>query len=130
MADELAAAADLAKGKLAGRPVAVVRGLAHLVVDDRRSAPGDLVRPAASDLFGYGSREAVLAAALAVTGQPERYEELVDLEPAERIRAVLNGSGLSGEAADLLRAPAVRRSFGATALSALRDRLATPPQHV
>ena len=46
----------------------------------------------------------MLAAALTVTGQPERYEELVDLEPAERISSLLNGSGLTGEAADLLRA--------------------------
>ena len=102
-ADELASAADLVKTKLAGRPVAVVRGLEHLVRDTGQRAR-DLVRPAAADLFGYGSREAVLAAALTVTGQPERYEELVDLEPAERISSLLNGSGLTGEAADLLRA--------------------------
>ncbi len=87
-ADELASAADLVKTKLAGRPVAVVRGLEHLVRDTGQRAR-DLVRPAASDLFGYGSREAVLAAALTVTGQPERYEELVDLEAAEQISALL-----------------------------------------
>ena len=34
VADEVAAAADLVKGKLGGRPVAVVRGLAHLMLDD------------------------------------------------------------------------------------------------
>ena len=33
-ADELAAAGDLVKGKAAGLPVAVVRGLAHVVVED------------------------------------------------------------------------------------------------
>ena len=32
MADEVASAADLVKGKLAGRPVAVLRGLGHLVL--------------------------------------------------------------------------------------------------
>ncbi|HHX84260.1 MAG TPA: coenzyme F420-0:L-glutamate ligase, partial [Actinomycetales bacterium] len=32
VADEIAAAADLAKGKLGGRPVAVIRGLDHLLV--------------------------------------------------------------------------------------------------
>ncbi|GAA3520546.1 coenzyme F420-0:L-glutamate ligase [Dietzia aurantiaca] len=42
VADEVAAAADLVKGKLGGRPVAVVRGLAHLMLDDEgaRAARG------------------------------------------------------------------------------------------
>ena len=102
-ADELASAADLVKTKLAGRPVAVVRGLEHLVRDTGQRAR-DLVRPAGADMFGYGSREAVLAAALTVTGQPERYEELVDLEADEQISDLLGGSGLSAEAAELLRA--------------------------
>ena len=31
---EIAAAADLVKGKLGARPVAVVRGLGHLLLDD------------------------------------------------------------------------------------------------
>ena len=35
VADELAAAADLVKGKLRGRPVAVVRGLGKLVAAGR-----------------------------------------------------------------------------------------------
>ena len=39
LADELAGAADLAKGKLAGRPVAVVRGLAAQVLPRRRRRP-------------------------------------------------------------------------------------------
>jgi coenzyme F420-0:L-glutamate ligase/coenzyme F420-1:gamma-L-glutamate ligase len=54
-ADEIAGAAELVKGKLAGIPVAVVRGLA--VVDDGRgSAP--LIRPAAEDMFSLGTAEA------------------------------------------------------------------------
>lgn len=65
VADELAAAADLVKGKARGMPVAVIRGATGLV-----AAPGpvgvhpgrDLVRPAASDWFGYGALEAVRAA--------------------------------------------------------------------
>jgi coenzyme F420-0:L-glutamate ligase / coenzyme F420-1:gamma-L-glutamate ligase len=100
--DELAAAADLAKGKLGRRPVAVIRGLESLVVEDGTDA-ASLVRPPASDLFGYGSREAVLFAALQATGQAERYEELVQREPAELIRTVLNGSQLTGPTAHLLR---------------------------
>lgn len=56
LADELAAAADLAKGKLGGVPVAVVRGLG--VVDDGSRA-ADLVRPTAEDMFRLGADEAV-----------------------------------------------------------------------
>lgn len=75
--DEIAAAADLVKGKAAGMPVAVVRGLAHLVVDDGDldSTPGasSLVRPPAEDMFRQGSDEAYAAgykAGLAAGGQP------------------------------------------------------------
>jgi coenzyme F420-0:L-glutamate ligase / coenzyme F420-1:gamma-L-glutamate ligase len=65
VADELAAAADLVKGKTNGRPVAVVRGLGTLVLPPDEHGPGavTLVRPAADDLFGLGSRDAVVAAA-------------------------------------------------------------------
>ncbi|MBB5955154.1 coenzyme F420-0:L-glutamate ligase/coenzyme F420-1:gamma-L-glutamate ligase [Saccharothrix tamanrassetensis] len=56
VADEIAAAADLVKGKLGAVPVAVVRGLA--VVDDGSSAR-DLTRPVEDDLFRLGVEEAV-----------------------------------------------------------------------
>lgn len=56
VADELAAAADLVKGKLGSVPVAVVRGLA--VVDDGSSA-ADLVRRGSDDLFWLGTAEAI-----------------------------------------------------------------------
>lgn len=105
VADELASAADLVKTKLAGRPVALVRGLAHLVTDDGGTAR-DLTRPATQDLFGYGAQEAVLAAVLAALGQPERYEELVDLPRAERADALLIGTlapPVPPAAADLVR---------------------------
>lgn len=101
VADELAAAADLAKSKLAGRPVAVVRGLAELLVDADEPAR-DLVRASSGDMFGFGSQEAVLAAALAVTGQIARYEELVALEPSQRGAAILAGAELTTAAAELL----------------------------
>ncbi len=106
VADEVAGAADLVKAKLAGRPVAVVRGLAHLVI-----APGGpdstaraLVRDPAQDMFSHGAREAVLLAALAATGRADRYEEIVALEEPARTAAVLAGLTLGPEAADLLRA--------------------------
>lgn len=103
VADELAAAADLVKRKLRGRPVAVVRGLGHLVSEIGSSARG-LLRDPREDLFGYGSQEAVLAAALAATGQYGRYEELVALEHGQRTSRLLAGAKLGSEAADLLRA--------------------------
>ncbi|WP_079431752.1 MULTISPECIES: coenzyme F420-0:L-glutamate ligase [Streptomyces] len=56
-ADELAAAGDLVKGKAAGLPVAVVRGLGHLV--GGASSARDLVRAPADDMFRLGTSEAV-----------------------------------------------------------------------
>ena len=55
VADELAGAAELVKGKADGVPVAVVRGL--LLPDDGRGA-GALVRPADQDWFRLGTVEA------------------------------------------------------------------------
>ncbi len=64
VADELAAAADLVKRKLDRRPAAVVRGLANLVLAPGSHGPGAaaLVREESQDMFGLGSREAVLSA--------------------------------------------------------------------
>jgi coenzyme F420-0:L-glutamate ligase/coenzyme F420-1:gamma-L-glutamate ligase len=57
LADELASAADLVKGKLAATPVAIVRGFPY-----RRSNPDrgarPLIRPSADDMFRLGTREA------------------------------------------------------------------------
>jgi coenzyme F420-0:L-glutamate ligase/coenzyme F420-1:gamma-L-glutamate ligase len=66
VADELAAAGDLVKGKATGRPAAIVRGLGSLVLPRGQDGPGGaaLVRDAAADLFALGSREAVRAAAV------------------------------------------------------------------
>ena len=104
LADELAAAADLVKGKLAGRPLAVVRGLGHLLERHRRVGARALVRPDPADLFGYGSREAVVAAALAAAGRLDAYERVVALDGPDRVREVLAVVGAEGPAAALLRA--------------------------
>ncbi|MFD8494387.1 coenzyme F420-0:L-glutamate ligase [Amycolatopsis sp. NPDC059657] len=56
VADELAAAADLVKGKLGGTPVAVIRGLR--LVDDGSTAR-NLIRPVEEDLFRLGTNEAI-----------------------------------------------------------------------
>lgn len=105
LADELAAAADLAKAKLAGRPFAVVRGLGQLVEDSGAGA-AELVRPVADDLFGLGTAEAVLAAVLVAIGRPERYEELVAAEPEHRADRLLASDGppVGTEVAGLIRA--------------------------
>lgn len=63
VADEIAAAADLVKGKVDGVPVAVVRGLDHHVtVDDGPGAAAGL-RPLEEDLFPLGTAEARRAGA-------------------------------------------------------------------
>jgi coenzyme F420-0:L-glutamate ligase len=64
IADELAGAAELVSTKLAGRPVAVARGLGQHVLEAGQHGPGvaELIRPVAEDMFGLGSREAVEAA--------------------------------------------------------------------
>jgi coenzyme F420-0:L-glutamate ligase / coenzyme F420-1:gamma-L-glutamate ligase len=72
VADELAAAADLVKGKLAGVPVAVVRGLS---LARPGPCPGDagtrpLVRLGPGDLFPLGSRDVVAGRAPAAVVTP------------------------------------------------------------
>lgn len=56
VADEIAAAADLVKGKLGGVPAAVLRGLSY---EDDGSTAHDLVRPVNEDLFRLGTNEAL-----------------------------------------------------------------------
>jgi coenzyme F420-0:L-glutamate ligase/coenzyme F420-1:gamma-L-glutamate ligase len=60
--DELAAAAELVKGKLDGVPVAVVRGLAPLVGAEPGAGIKPLIRPSEEDLFSLGTAEAMRAA--------------------------------------------------------------------
>jgi coenzyme F420-0:L-glutamate ligase / coenzyme F420-1:gamma-L-glutamate ligase len=72
VADEIAAAADLVKGKTAGIPVATVRGLAGLVTDSDGPGARTLVRASAEDMFRFGSAD-VLSARRTVrefTGEP------------------------------------------------------------
>ena len=58
VADELASAADLVKGKSAGLPVAVIRGMGHLVGDLDLPGARSIVRSSEEDMFRLGSREA------------------------------------------------------------------------
>ncbi len=75
IADEIASAADLVKGKLAATPVAVVRGLSF-VDDGLGSAP--LIHPRERDLFSLGTAEAIAVG---------RAEALGSLEPAGALHA-------------------------------------------
>ena len=59
IADEIAAAADLVKGKLTAIPVAVVRGLPTGVVSDTGDTARHLIRPGTDDLFWLGTAEAL-----------------------------------------------------------------------
>jgi coenzyme F420-0:L-glutamate ligase / coenzyme F420-1:gamma-L-glutamate ligase len=61
VADEIAAAADLVKGKSLRVPVAVVRGLAGLVTEQDGPGAQALIRPAEEDMFRYGSADVPLA---------------------------------------------------------------------
>ena len=60
VADELAAATELLKGKTAGKPLAVARGMDHLVLAPGAHGPGAsaLVRLGESDMFSQGTAEA------------------------------------------------------------------------
>lgn len=58
VADEIAAAADLVKGKTSGNPVAVVRGLGHLVGGLDEPGARTIIRPPDEDMFRLGTDEA------------------------------------------------------------------------
>ena len=58
VADELAAAGELVKGKLGGVPVALVKGLSQAVTKDPGAGAKALRRPSEMDLFSMGTAEA------------------------------------------------------------------------
>ncbi len=61
VADEIAAASDLVKGKTTGVPVAIVRGLAELVTRSDGPGAAALIRPAAEDMFRLGAADVLQA---------------------------------------------------------------------
>lgn len=95
VADEVAGLAELASGKLGGRPVTLVRGLAHLVLPLGEDGDGAaaLVRPDGGDLFGYGAREAVLRA---LTADPADQRAFGSPVPLEELLEALRRVGVSG----------------------------------
>ena len=79
--DELAALGDLVKGKASGCPMAVVRGVSRLVVDDEppfttgrsltRTGQGDMFRLGTDEALAEGYRRGLAAGlALAARGEP------------------------------------------------------------
>ncbi|WP_310794882.1 coenzyme F420-0:L-glutamate ligase [Cnuibacter physcomitrellae] len=60
LADELASAGDLVKGKTTGVPVAVVRGFDRGVVDDLDTPARAISRTGERDMFRLGTDEAIL----------------------------------------------------------------------
>lgn len=84
VADEIAAAAELVKGKLAGVPVAVIRGLAHLTTDDDGPGMRPVIRPADEDLFRLGTREAMRAAVFERRTVREFAADPIDLSVVRR----------------------------------------------
>jgi coenzyme F420-0:L-glutamate ligase/coenzyme F420-1:gamma-L-glutamate ligase len=100
VADEIAGVAELAQGKLGGRPFAVVRGRADLVLPPGDDGPGAvaLVRPEGGDLFGYGAREAVVRA---LKGDPADRTPFGAPASAEELTAALGEAlGLGGSGQD------------------------------
>jgi coenzyme F420-0:L-glutamate ligase/coenzyme F420-1:gamma-L-glutamate ligase len=97
VADEIAGAAELAAGKLGRRPFVVLRGRAELVLAPDDDGPGAaaLLRPEGADLFGLGSREAVLTALAGAEttrsafGSPAGAGDLLDV-----LTGLLGGSGV------------------------------------
>ncbi|QLQ11303.1 MAG: coenzyme F420-0:L-glutamate ligase [Nocardioidaceae bacterium] len=106
VADELAAAGDLVKGKLSGCPVAVIRGLSQHVLQPGENGPGatTLIRDERSDLFGLGAREAVMAALLRTDsrgfGAPAPAETVVSALASLGLDARIDPSDSAGSATD------------------------------
>ena len=139
VADELAAALELAQGKLAARPFAVVRGRADLVLPAGEHGTGAsaLVRPEGADLFGYGAREAVVRALRGdpddgpAFGAPADPEELADairtVLPHADVRSDADSVVVSG--AESSPVVALAFAFGWSRLEAPRETTGDAPGH-
>lgn len=86
IADEVASAAELVKGKFAGVPVAIIRGLAHLVLDEDGPGAAAMIRPVEEDLFRLGTAEAMRTAVTA--RRTVREFSTTPVDPAAVRRAV------------------------------------------
>lgn len=110
LADELAAAADLVKGKSDGIPAALVRGCPRSWFEDDGAGARSLIRTGPGDWFRMGHVEAVRAALGAAPGTAEAMAVGIpgaDRALSERIRRVIAVALLTEEdaAVDLEAAP-------------------------
>ena len=124
VADELAAAADLVKGKLSDIPVAVVRGLDYS--DDGKGSSA-LIRGAADDLFRMGTAEALALGRAQAAAGPEAAPDVAGLHAD--VLATLAAMQL--DPADGTGQAAIREGFyGLLAARPDATRLACVPGHV
>ncbi len=97
VADELASVAELVAGKLGGRPVSIVRGLADRVLSPGDHGPGAraLIRVRQEDMFALGAREAVMAAVRGrdaeCVGSPAGPEEVLEAMESCGLTASIEG---------------------------------------
>lgn len=121
VADELAAAADIARRKANGVPFVVIRG--GEVAPDQDGSARPLVRPAAEDLFRWGQPQAVLEG-LSAVDEPMRFRP--GPVAAESLRAALRAVG---EDRDKWRLVSVSATAGRAVIAALDGggALATAP---
>lgn len=132
IADELAGAADLVKGKLGRRPFAVVRGLGHLVLPRGEHGPGasTLRRPREQDMFALGAREAVVAALTGSDadcfGSPVTAEELGTVLGLLGLTARVDDAAMS--VAPDVRVPAVAHAHGWRVVEETPDALRLGPR--
>lgn len=99
--DELAAAAELVKGKVDGVPVAVVRGLPPVVESDPPGVVATLVRDSANDMFRLGTAEAHAAGLRAAATLPDAPNGGEEPDPAAIHRAVAHVAPVIGSALTL-----------------------------
>lgn len=115
VADELASATELVRTKLSGVPVAVVRGLGHLVTPDDGPGAAVLVRPADEDRFQLGTPEAMRAAVFERRNVTDFSGEPVDRATIRRaVRAAVTAPAPHGS---------VPWRFGLVETAATRQRL-------
>ncbi|RNI23169.1 coenzyme F420-0:L-glutamate ligase [Flexivirga caeni] len=105
IADEVASAADLVKGKVDRVPVALVSGLAAYVTAEDGPGACGLVRTGPSDWFGLGRAEAVRAALGVAPGTPSATEagiESVAPEPLhEKVSRAVRVALSAGDAVEV-----------------------------
>lgn len=101
VADEIAAAVELATGKLAGAPLAVVRGLGHHLTEEAAGAR-DVVRPLEEDLFWLGASEALAEGAKRAVSRRRTIRHFTDEH--------VNSDVIERAIADAILAPAPHHS--------------------